>query len=165
MHNAADSDDVEVIELLLLQPGVDKNAASMNGYTPLCDAVRKGYVKSVETLLAHGVEVDTPNNRGRTPLLVAAQKSNQDIVKALLGAGARAGLNEALSIALTNRDEEIVQLLRDAGAVEGLEGFGIEELIEMATPTHASKTTEFAAVVEKFQATHGDENVCENPTS
>ncbi|THX86342.1 ankyrin [Aureobasidium pullulans] len=165
LHYAADSDDVEVIELLLSQPGVDKNAASINGYTPLCDAVRKGYVKSVETLLAHDVEVDTPDNRGRTPLLIAAQKSNQDIVKALLGAGAKAGLNEALSIALTNRDEEIVQLLRDAGAVEDLEGFGIEELIKMATPTHASKTIDFAAVVEEFQATPGDENVCENPTS
>ncbi|CAD0047664.1 unnamed protein product, partial [Aureobasidium pullulans] len=149
LHYAADSDDVEVIELLLSQPGVDKNAASINGYTPLCDAVRKGYVKSVETLLAHDVEVDTPDNRGRTPLLIAAQKSNQDIVKALLGAGAKAGLNEALSIALTNRDEEIVQLLRDAGAVEDLEGFGIEELIKMATPTHASKTIDFAAVVEE----------------
>ncbi|THX57441.1 ankyrin [Aureobasidium pullulans] len=133
LHFAVDSDDVEVIELLLSQPGVDKNAVSTNGYTPLCDAVRKGYLKSVETLLAHDVEVDTPDNRGRTPLLIAAQRRDQDIVKALIGAGAKAGLNEALSIVLTNRDEEIVQLLKNAGAIEKDEGFGIEELMKMAT--------------------------------
>ncbi|CAD0054007.1 unnamed protein product [Aureobasidium pullulans] len=133
LHYAAYSDDVEVIELLLSQPGVDKNVVSMNGYTPLCDAVRMGRVKSVETLLAHNVEVDTPDNRGRTPLLIASQKSNQNIVKALLGAGAKAELNDALSIALTNRDEGLVHLLKNAGAIEKDEGFGIEELMKMAT--------------------------------
>ncbi|KEQ86904.1 ankyrin [Aureobasidium pullulans EXF-150] len=133
LHYAATSGNVEVIELLLSQPGVDKNVVSMNGYTPLCDAVRRGREKSVETLLAHNVEVDTPDNRGRTPLLIASQKSNQNIVKALLGAGAKAELNDALSIALTNRDEGLVQLLKNAGAIEKDEGFGIEELMKMAT--------------------------------
>ncbi|THX14501.1 ankyrin [Aureobasidium pullulans] len=133
LHYAATSGNVEVIELLLSQPGVDKNVVSMNGYTPLCDAVRMGREKSVETLLAHNVEVDTPDNRGRTPLLIASQKSNQNIVKALLGAGAKAELNDALSIALTNRDEGLVQLLKNAGAIEKDEGFGIEELMKMAT--------------------------------
>ncbi|TIA54948.1 ankyrin [Aureobasidium pullulans] len=133
LHYAATSGNVEVIELLLSQPGVDKNVVSMNGYTPLCDAVRMGRGKSVETLLAHNVEVDTPDNRGRTPLLIASQKSNQNIVKALLGAGAKAELNDALSIALTNRDEGLVQLLKNAGAIEQDEDFGIEELMKMAT--------------------------------
>ncbi|THY57785.1 ankyrin [Aureobasidium pullulans] len=133
LHYAATSGNVEVIELLLSQPGVDKNVVSMNGYTPLCDAVRMGREKSVETLLAHNVEVDTLDNRGRTPLLIASQKSNQNIVKALLGAGAKAELNDALSIALTNRDEGLVQLLKNAGAIEQDEDFGIEELMKMAT--------------------------------
>jgi ankyrin repeat protein len=155
LHCATDSNKTGVIELLLMQPGVDKNVCSENGYTPLWHSVRKENAKSIMTLLAHHVDVDTPDDRERTPLLIAVQKSNQEIVKMLLNAGAKAQLNEALDIALAKRDKEIIQMLRDSGAVEHDEGFGLEELMmELADDVR---------VIEVMQATAGAENVEEIP--
>jgi ankyrin repeat protein len=147
LHCATDSNKTGVVELLLMQPGVDKNVCSENGYTPLWHSVRKENAKSVMTLLAHHVDVDTPDDRERTPLLIAVQKSNQEIVRMLLNAGAKAQLDEALDIALSKRDKEIVQLLRDSGAVEHDDDFGIEELVMESVH------------VEEMQATAGAENV------
>lgn len=149
LHCATDSNKTGVVELLLAQPGVDKNVRSEQGYTPLWYAVREGSQKSVMTLLAHGVDVDVPDHRGRTPLLVAVQKSNQEIVKMLLDAGAKAQLDDALEIALGKRDKEVVQLLRDSGAVEHDEDFCLEELMmELAYHVSAVKETQATAGAE-----------------
>jgi ankyrin repeat protein len=129
LHCATDSNKAGMLELLIAQPGVDKNVRSRDGFSPLWYAVRGENVKSVMTLLSHHVDVDTPDNRGRTPLLMAVQKGNQEIVRLLLTAGAKAQLDEALESALAKRDKEIVQLLRDSGAAEHDEGFGLEELM------------------------------------
>lgn len=150
LHCATESNKTGVVELLLAQPEVDKNVRSEQGYTPLWYAVRTENQKSVMTLLAHHVDVDTPDHRGRTPLLVAAQKSNQEIAKMLLSAGAKAQLDDALEIALAKRDTEIVQLLRDSGANERDEDFGLEELMrELASNVSA---------VEEMQAKAGAED-------
>ena len=151
LHCATESNKAGVVELLLTQPGVDKNARTEQGYTPLWYAVRDGNPKSVMTLLAHHVDVDVPDHRERMPLLVAAQKSNQEIVRMLLNAGARAQLDDALEIALAKRDKEIVQLLRDSGAVEHDENFGLEELMmELAY---------YVPAIEEMQAIAGAEDV------
>lgn len=151
LHCATESNKTGVVELLLAQPGVNKDVRSEQGYTPLWYAAREENQKSVMTLLAHHVGVDVPDYRGRTPLLIAAQKSNQEIVKMLLNAGARAQLDDALEIALGKRDKEIVQLLRDSGAVEHDENFGLEELMtELAYHVPA---------IEEMQAIAGAEDV------
>ncbi|KAH0171452.1 hypothetical protein KCU67_g2167, partial [Aureobasidium melanogenum] len=151
LHCATESNKAGVIELVLEQPGVDKNVCSDHGFTPLWFAVRDEMAKSVMTLLAHQVDVDRPDDRARTPLLVAAQKSNEEIVRMLLNAGARAQLDEALEIALLNRDEEIVRILREAGAVEHDEGFGLDELM--------AESSYQAPMEEELQATSGAENI------
>ncbi|KAH0362119.1 hypothetical protein KCU65_g8285, partial [Aureobasidium melanogenum] len=151
LHCATQSNKAGVIELVLEQPGVDKNICSDHGFTPLWFAVRNEKEKSVMTLLAHQVDVERPDDRARTPLFVAAQKSNEEIVRMLLNAGARAQLDEALEIALLNRDEEIVRLLREAGAVEHDEGFGVDEL--MAESSYQDP------MVQEMQATAGSENI------
>lgn len=129
LHCATESNKAGVVELVLEQPGVDKNGCSDQGFTPLCYAVRNESTKSVMTLLAHEVDVDRPDNRGGTPLLIAAQKTNEKIVRMLLNSGARAQLDEALELTLSKRDEEIARSLREAGAVERDEGFGLVELM------------------------------------
>jgi ankyrin repeat protein len=129
LHHATESNKAGVVELLLMQPGVNKNICSRRGFTPLWFSVGKENIKSVTTLLAHQVDVDTPDDRERTPLLIAVQKGNQEIVRMLLAAGARAQLDGTLEIASVKRDKEIVQLLKDSGAVEQDEGFGLEELM------------------------------------
>ncbi|CAD0088142.1 unnamed protein product [Aureobasidium vineae] len=86
---------------------------------------------------------------------MAVQKSNQDIVRMLLSAGAKMHLDEALEIASAKRDEEIVQLLKDFGAVEHDEGFGIEELVE--------KSWYQSAMDEEMQAVAGAKIIEERP--
>lgn len=154
LHCATDSNKAGVIELLLGQPGVDKNFCTRQGYTPLWYAVKQENTKSVMTLLGHQVDVDRSDNRARTPLLVAAQKSNEEIVRMLLNAGARAQLDEALEIALLNRDEEIVRILREAGAVEHDEDFGLEELM--------AESSYQAPMNQEMQATSGAESIEED---
>ncbi|KAH0333269.1 hypothetical protein KCU74_g3464, partial [Aureobasidium melanogenum] len=151
LHCATQSNKAGVIELVLEQPGVDKNVCSDKGFTPLWSAVRFEQMKSVMTLLAHQVDVDRPDDRARTPLLVAARKRNEEIVRMLLNAGARAQLDEALEIALLNRDEEIVRLLREVGAVEHDEGFGLEELM--------AESSYQAPMDQEMQAASGAENI------
>lgn len=129
LHYATDSNKVGVVELLLTQPGIDKNVRSHKGLTPLLYAVREENAKSVMTLLAHHVDIDEPDDRGRTPLLIAVQKGNQEIVRMLLNAGAKAQSDEIFEVASSMRDKDIVQLLRDSGAVELDESFGLEELM------------------------------------
>jgi ankyrin repeat protein len=143
LHYATESNRAGVVELLLAQPEVDKNIRSRRGSTPLWQAVRGENARSVMTLLAHHVDVDTPDGRGRTPLVMAVQKGNQEIVRLLLTAGAKAQLDEALETALAKRDKEVVQLLKDSGAVEHDEGFGLEELM-----------TEWAYHVPAFEEVH-----------
>ncbi|KAH0335580.1 ankyrin, partial [Aureobasidium melanogenum] len=150
LHHATESNKAGVIELVLGQTGVDKNICSDHGFTPLWFAVRGENAKSVMTLLAHQVDIDRSDNRARTPLLVAAQKSNEEIVRMLLDARARAQLDEALEIALLNRDEEIVRILREAGAVEHDEGLGLEKL--MAESSYQTPMD------QEMQATVGVEN-------
>ncbi|KAI5202583.1 hypothetical protein E4T39_04622 [Aureobasidium subglaciale] len=127
LHDAAESNDASTVELILGQPGVDKNVLTDNRCTPLWLAVNRGSGTSVEILLAHGVDPDAPDHRGRTPLFMAVLESNQEIVEMLLNAGVKMQLDEALEMALAQRDADIVQLLRDSGAIE--HNMGIEELM------------------------------------
>lgn len=150
LHCATESNKAGVIELLLAQPGVDKDVCTQQGYTPLWHAVRHEKAKSVMTLLEHQVDIHRSDDRGRTPLLVAVQKSNREIVRMLLNAGARAQLDEALEIALSYREEEIARLLREAGAVQQDESFGLEELMV--------ESLYQAPMDEGMQATAGAEN-------
>ncbi|KAI4715649.1 hypothetical protein E4T48_08189 [Aureobasidium sp. EXF-10727] len=153
LHCATESNKAGVIELLLTQPEVDKNARSHRGYTPLWWSVKGENAKSVMTLLAHDVHVDISDYRGSSPLIVAVQKNNQDIARMLLAAGAKTQLNEALEVALAEREEEMVQLLKDFGAVELDEGFGLEGLM--------GKSPYQIATDEEMQAMAGAENVDE----
>ncbi|KAG9563176.1 hypothetical protein KCU71_g8185, partial [Aureobasidium melanogenum] len=151
LHCATQSNRPGIVELLLAQPGVDKNARSNKGYTPLWLAVRDGKAKSVMALLAHHVDVDTPDDRGRTPLLIATQGYDMEIVQMLLNGGATQQLDEALEFVLGDGLGLLEQLLREVGAVEHDEGFGLEELM--------AESSYQAPMDQEMQATSGAENI------
>ncbi len=56
---------------MLVDAGVDVNAKSLNGETPLHAAARQGKGAIVEILLAAGAEVDVRDSEGNTPLSLA----------------------------------------------------------------------------------------------
>ena len=85
-----------------------------------------GHVETVKALLAEGADVNATVERGltkgMTPLMVAAME-NAEIVKILLENGAdvnaRAdGVGTALYFARAGNRQEIVRLLKEAGAKE-----------------------------------------------
>ena len=65
------------------------NAKDKGGYTPLCDAVRKGRVEIVKILLDHGATVNTrANETGFTPLHLAAAAGDANVIRMLLAKSA-----------------------------------------------------------------------------
>lgn len=130
----------------LLAKGADVNAKFRYGATALSYASDKGHTEVVKVLLEHGADVNVKDTfYGATPIIWAAQKGHTEIVRALLdkGAsgkedvlliGARSGyielvkavlekgsinadtLSTALSTATKNKQPEIAELLKKAGA-------------------------------------------------
>ena len=56
---------------MLIDLGVDVNAADGRGNTPLHDAVRKGFASVVEFLVGSGADINAANERDQTPLVLA----------------------------------------------------------------------------------------------
>jgi len=108
----------------LVETGVDVNATNPDGYTPLHIAVLNDQSATTQYLIKAGANVRLKGgDDGYTPLHAAAIGSSKDATRVLLEAGA--DVNErsssgvtALQIAESQRDKELVQLLRDRGAEE-----------------------------------------------
>jgi len=56
---------------------------TINGWTPLTTAVRRGYARTVKVLLDFGAQKTLANSSGETPLQVAQRLKNEEIVKLL----------------------------------------------------------------------------------
>jgi ankyrin repeat protein len=130
----------------LLDGGADANARWRYQQTPLFKAAERGDVEIVRLLLEHGADVNVKDSfYGATPITWAADKGHVEVVRALLDKGAkgvedvllsgvgngnadlvkvalaRGGLDtDTLSNALTsanqNKNAEIIELLKQAGA-------------------------------------------------
>jgi len=72
----------------LLDKGVDKNATTTNGRTPLHVAVLYGRDKEIELLTSHGANIEAADSKGYTPLHLAAEANLYDEVKTLIRLGA-----------------------------------------------------------------------------
>jgi ankyrin repeat protein/WD40 repeat protein len=76
----------ELISMInqLIDLGININARSQNGYTPLLLAVKAGYVNVTKTLVAAGANPNVADVQKRTPLIEAAYKGNLEILDILL---------------------------------------------------------------------------------
>ena len=90
LHRAAGEDGnlAAVLHLLGSAHGIDVNAKTNFGYTPLHRAAFYGRATIAATLIAAGAEVNAKDNSGNTPLYVAAAWGHAAIVATLTAAGA-----------------------------------------------------------------------------
>lgn len=90
--------------------------------TELHHAAHNGDIETVKKLLADGANINARGWSNWTPLHYAA-KRHYDIVKLLLAHGADVNADGAgdtpLSLAIMNRKDEIVALLREQGGLKG----------------------------------------------
>lgn len=100
----------------LLALGADPNVASLEGATPIMNAVQSNMIDKVNLLLQSGATGNHRDNRGFTALHRAAEMGHIDIVKVLLAHGAdrsieAEGGHTALSLAQTQNNAAIIELL------------------------------------------------------
>jgi len=114
-------DALQVVDILLISPGVQVDLASPQGETALMLACIKGHLPLVQELLRRGSAV---NRAGWTPLHYAASASHEHtrtIVQVLLRAGAHVNAaspngSTALMLAAQYSSEDVVHDLLRAGA-------------------------------------------------
>jgi len=110
--------DAQVGRALSDAPG---NAASVDGSTPLHQAVRDNDTRTVDALLKRGANVKASTRYGVTPIQIAAMNGNAAIVRRLLDAGADVntatpGGETALMTAARTGKADVLTLLLDRGA-------------------------------------------------
>lgn len=131
---------LEFIQDLLVRR-VDVNTIGENGCTVLWTAAHNGHLESIRTLIQAGADVNIKNRiDGWSPLMIAAlthqawsdgtleawgeDRSKQiEVVRLLIEAGADVNVtddkgNTVLFLAKQARNDEIIQILLEAGAIE-----------------------------------------------
>ncbi|OJW66760.1 MAG: hypothetical protein BGO68_00280 [Candidatus Amoebophilus sp. 36-38] len=121
LHEAITLDDHGIIQALLSR-GVDVNASTSYGFTPLHRAVLLRNVTLFKLLLTQAdFNVNLKDNDGNTPLHLAAMRGCSDMFNVLLSCGARANINDkncngstVLHLSVSdNRAEMVKRLLED----------------------------------------------------
>ena len=97
-----------------------KPLSTVHGVAALFNAVLKGRMTVVKSLLVQGVNVNGQTISGKTPLMAAAYKGYSDVVQILLSNGANADAEDksgdtAIKMATRNGFTRTVELLRHAG--------------------------------------------------
>lgn len=137
---AAREGSMDVLQVLLAQPGIQVDAAAMNGNTALMMAAYKRNRPAVEALLAKGAAVNRP---GWTPLHYAAASGDDAIAGLLLAHGARvdaasppaSGAYTPLMMAAREGHEDSALFLLDHGAnplLKNSEGLTAARIAERA---------------------------------
>lgn len=105
----------------LVQSGIDVDARSKYGNTPLMRAAYKCYVKVAEFLLDNGADINAQNMHGNTPLLATVSAGHSEMVEFLLRRGADPEIknmdgNAPLTVAAVDGKVLLVHLLLQSGA-------------------------------------------------
>ncbi|GAB2504056.1 ankyrin repeat domain-containing protein [Lysobacter humi (ex Lee et al. 2017)] len=113
---SAQDPDGEGLALELLDRGADPFGPSRAGDPPLALAIRLGWARLVDRLLATGVALDARDSRGMGALHLAAALGRVDVVKRLVAHGACADLRATdgqtpLGVALASGRRDIAEWL------------------------------------------------------
>jgi len=117
---AAGSGDLDEVERLVVDCGVDPNIQNNDGITPLHLAAGNGRLEVVKLLLEHGADPNVQDHDGRTPLHFAVEGCYVDVVRVLLDHGADPTIRDnkgrtPLDIG-SKCSEEIREMLRRGGS-------------------------------------------------
>ncbi len=106
------------IARILLDLGVDPNKSNSTGETALLLAAQCGFSQVMELLLEAGADPNVADAEGDTPLHQATWHERETMVELLLqnGADVNAQNTKGESVLSQTRDEDIVALLKAAGA-------------------------------------------------
>jgi hypothetical protein len=83
----------------LLAAGVPADSFSADGDTPLCTALRLGWLDIAKELLKHGADANAPGKEGQPPLILACLHRSPDVVKLLLDGGAKPDITAVFPMA------------------------------------------------------------------
>ncbi len=100
----------------LLKHSEDLDALDRRGTSALGHALLHGHLDISKQLLAAGASPDIDGEEGEPLLVAAVMHSQPEAMQQLLEHGARAGLDDALLIAVTERKVPMVERLLSAGA-------------------------------------------------
>ena len=116
----ATRNESEILAKYLIDHGANVNKTGENGDTPLIVAAKNSLENLVKYLVEHGAYVNKSNDYGDVPLLTVIKSCNKNIVKYLIKNGADVNYthanNSVLDAANNFGSDEIVQILKDAGA-------------------------------------------------
>ena len=126
LHIAAENGFIEITNILLSAgAAVNQQADNVWGDTPLVTAISNNNANMVSHLIARGASVQLCNKQGCYPIHFAAENGDINIMNILLNEGnafvdqrlnIKRRPDTALTIAIRNKHQQIMQRLVDAGA-------------------------------------------------
>jgi len=134
LYNLSKCNDTEFIKLVL-DSGADVNLGDVHGNTPISCVSARGDSETLQLLIDYGGEINTINDLNVTPLYEAILGDQKPIVlefgnkepkleniKILINAGADVNAvcnnQSILDLAYEIEDEEVIKILKDAGATK-----------------------------------------------
>ncbi len=131
---AADNGQLEIVKFLI-ERGVDVDATTVDGVTPLMYASQNGYTEIMEYLISKGADVNATPDNNVTSLIGAVRTGHLKAAEMLLEAGAKVDAKDELDLtslmhASAYDYPEIADLLIEKGAdVEAGDWFGTRPLM------------------------------------
>jgi hypothetical protein len=149
LHVAAGCEHVEVIKVLVVELGADKEAKNAQGMTPLHLAALNGHVEAIKLLVQLGANKDAKDAHGGTPLHWAAFNGHVEAIKLLgqLGAdiAARAVNGETpLQLSVRLGHHQAAQVLRELESIARAQQAAAKELAQQAAEQDMAEKREAA---------------------
>lgn len=113
---AAEGGHPSTVQLLLKRGAGGVNELTRGGETLLVWAAKGNDIASIKTLLNRGADINKVDANGQTALTIAAKNGNAILVRLLIKGGADVNLRRPILLAVQAGHDEIVMLLKEAGA-------------------------------------------------